>query len=118
MIEYAARTKTLPAPPHIVWESLTQPHRPGARVWLELDRGEVEPRVLDGSEPGRLLWSSPWPDRPDDVVEIRLTPEGVETRLGFRILTPVTPPAADEALARRTRLSRLLFAELRYSFGQ
>ncbi|MCL2543696.1 MAG: hypothetical protein FWE71_14735 [Nocardioidaceae bacterium] len=35
-IEYGRRVRKLPAPPRMVWESLTQPHARGTRPWLRL----------------------------------------------------------------------------------
>mgnify|MGYP000175611929 CR=1 FL=1 len=45
--ELGTREKPLPAPAHVVWESLHEPQRPSARAWLHLGRGEVEPRVIE-----------------------------------------------------------------------
>jgi hypothetical protein len=118
VIEVGSRSKRLPAPPHVVWESLTEPRRSGARPWFEIDHDQVEPRVLRVEEP-LLVWSSLWPDRPSDQVEIRLAPDGNETRLGFRLLVPDDDPLDADTAAYRSRwLSRLFFADLRESYGQ
>jgi uncharacterized protein YndB with AHSA1/START domain len=53
-----SRERTLPAPPSVVWESLTAPHRPGARSWLRLLDDEVAPRVVASEEPVLVVWSS------------------------------------------------------------
>ncbi|UGT67630.1 hypothetical protein LTT66_31205 [Nocardia gipuzkoensis] len=119
MIEIGSRAGTLPAPPRVVWESLAEPRRPGARPWLELLSDEVEPRVLDAERPNRLIWSSLWPSRPDDQVHFELTAvRGGETSLRFILLTPGEAPDPSKAGHLRRRLNQLLFADLRYSYGQ
>ena len=118
MIELAARAKTLPPPPHVLWAALVEPHAPRARPWLEVRDDETEPRVVESHEPDLVVWSSLWPDRPHDRIELRITAHGVESRLAFRWLGP--EPGPDDAVlgGRRHRLNELLWAELRYSFGQ
>lgn len=118
MIEYGARAKRLPAPPHVVWESLTRPRRPGARPWLNLLADEVEPTVIESARPLLVVWSSLWPARPDDQIRFELAADGLDTLTWFRLLTPAAPP--DEATIGhlRKRLNVLLYADLRYSYGQ
>lgn len=117
MVEVGTRSKRLPPPPHVVWESLSQPHRPGARAWLRVDHDQVEPRVLRAEAPRLLVWSSLWPDRPDDIVEIELGGDGIETRLVFRLLAPELDRPDEATAAYRSRwLSRLFFADLRESY--
>jgi hypothetical protein len=119
VIEIGSRARTLPAPPSVVWESLAEPRRPGARSWLELLPDEVEPRVLEAARPYRLVWSSLWPSRPDDQVHLELTAvRGEETSLRFTLLTPAEVPDQSKAGHLRRRLNQLLFADLRYSYGQ
>jgi hypothetical protein len=118
VIEYASRTNTLPAPPPIVWEDLIAPRETGTRAWLELVDDEVPPRIIEAVKPSRVLWSSLWPGRPDDQVLLRLTPTGVETTLQFTLKALDEAPDQAAALHLRHRLSTLLFAELRYSYGQ
>jgi hypothetical protein len=55
MIEIASRTRRLPAPPAVVWESLVEPHRVGARPWLVLLADEIEPRVLEAQNSQRVV---------------------------------------------------------------
>ncbi|HJP72968.1 MAG TPA: hypothetical protein VJ914_01795 [Pseudonocardiaceae bacterium] len=119
MIEIGSRARTLPAPPSVVWESLTQPRRPGAREWLILLDDETEPRVLRADAPKLVVWSSLWPSRPDDEVHFELTATGDGgTRLRFTLLTPDAAPDESKTGHLRRRLNQLLFAELRYSYGQ
>ena len=86
MIELGSRTHRLPAPQRVVWESLTNPHKRGARPWLNLLSDEVEPAILVADEPTRLVWSSLWPSRPHDQVQLELGSVGVETNLTFTLL--------------------------------
>jgi len=119
VIEFGSRARTLPAPPAVVWESLVDPRRPGARPWLTLLSDEVEPVVVEAEQPHRVVWSSLWPSRPDDQVHFDLTPapDG-GTSLRFTLCTPDTAPDESKSGHLRRRLNELLFAELRYSYGQ
>jgi len=102
----------------VVWGSLTEPHLPGTRPWLDLLPDEVEPRVVAAERPGRVVWSSLWPSRPDDEVHFELSAVGQETLLRYTLLTPGELPDASKTGHLRRRLSVLLFADLRYSYGQ
>ena len=118
MIEYGARAQKLPAPPSAVWESLTEPRRAGARPWLNLVRDEVDPTVLESERPGRVVWSSLWPSRPDDRIVFALTAAGSDTSLHVALLTPDEPPDQSSTGYLRKRINHLLFADLRFSYGQ
>ena len=118
MIELGSRTHRLPAPQHVVWESLTNPHKQGSKPWLRLLSDEVEPEILRAEEPTRLVWSSLWPSRPHDQVELELTSVGGETALKFTLLTSDEPPDPSKLGHLRKRLNHLLGADLRFSFGQ
>ncbi|MEP9364963.1 hypothetical protein ABLE68_18515 [Nocardioides sp. CN2-186] len=118
MIEYGRRAQKLPAPPRVVWESLAEPRRLGARPWLSLVRDEVDPTVLEAAPPERIVWSSLWPDRPDDRIVFTLTPVGMETSLEFALLTPEEAPDQSTTGYLRKRMNFLLFADLRFSYGQ
>ncbi|MFE9576684.1 hypothetical protein ACFYO1_09905 [Nocardia sp. NPDC006044] len=119
MIEFGSRSRRLPAPPHIVWESLTRPRRPQSRPWLILLSDEVEPTVLAAENPHRVVWSSLWPTRPDDQIHFHLTStDSAETLLNFTLLTPAEPPDQSKTGHLRRRLNHLLFANLRFSYGQ
>ena len=102
----------------MVWDSLTDPHRAGTRPWLTLLSDEVEPRLLDAERPVRVVWSSLWPSRPNDRVHLELSETLGETLLRFTLLTPDEPPDASKTGHLRRRLNELLFADLRYSYGQ
>ncbi|MEU7144363.1 hypothetical protein ABZ942_33305 [Nocardia sp. NPDC046473] len=119
MIEIGSRARRLPAPPFVVWESLTEPRRPQARAWLELLSDEVEPRILEADKPHTVVWSSLWPSRPDDQVHFELTAvKGGDTLLKFTLLTPDEAPDQSKTGHLRRRLNQLLFADLRFSYGQ
>ena len=99
MIEIGSRTRTLPAPPHVVDD-------------------ESEPTVLDADKPHRVAWSSLWPTRPRDQVLLELTAAGSQTALRLTLLTPDDPPDSRKTGHLRRRINHLLFADLRFSYGQ
>ncbi|WGL51643.1 hypothetical protein P5P86_16985 [Nocardioides sp. BP30] len=118
MIEIGSRTKALPPPVRVVFDSLVDPHAPGARPWLDLYRDEIEPRVLEAVRPTRVVWSTLWPSRPDDRIRFDLADRGGSTLLTFTLLTPSDPPDEKTAGHLRYRMNVLLYADLRYSYGQ
>lgn len=123
MIELARRTRALPAPPHVVFESLTDPLRPQGRPWLVLLADETEPRLLDVAHPHTVVWSSLWPGRPEDGIHLHLAPRGPggtshESALEFVLLTPDGEPDPPTLGHLRKRLNHLFFADLRFSFGK
>lgn len=79
---------------------------------------EVEPRVLRSSKPGSVVWSSLWPSRPRDQVHLELSEVHHETLLRFVLLTPDEPPDQSKTGHLRRRMNQLLFADLRFSYGQ
>lgn len=118
MHEIGRRRRNQPAPPHIVFEALTDPDRPGPRHWLDLLDDERAPRVLH-ADAAKVTWSSIWIKRPDAVIEFDLPPDGSGgTELCWTLL--VDDPEPDPALVGhlRRRLNVLINAELRGSFGQ
>lgn len=118
VIELGRRTRNLPAPPQVVWSTLVAPRQPGTRPWLNLLDDEVEPRVLSSTEPREVVWASLWPGRPNDQIRLRLTAGHGGTDLEFTLLTPDEPPDDSRLGHLRRRLNILLFADLRYSYGQ
>lgn len=117
--ELGRRTRTLPAPPWVVWESLTEPRRPGTREWLRLLDDEVDPEVVESIRPKLVVWSSIWPNTPDQRIRFDLISDGGGgTALTWTLSSPV--PVDDPAVLghRRYRLNHLLWADLRYSYGQ
>lgn len=116
--EYGRRTRRLPAPPRVVWADLADPKREGVRAWLDLLPDEVGPAVFDPDPPKRLIWSSLWPSRPDDRIVFELEDRHGETALTFILLSAGDPPDDSKAGHIRKRMSQLLFAQLRYTYGQ
>jgi hypothetical protein len=57
VIEGGSRARNQPAPPHVIFEALTDPDRDPMRPWLILLGDEQRPRVIEQDEPHRLLWS-------------------------------------------------------------
>lgn len=117
MIEYVDRAKPLPAPPHVVWDDLVAPRTTGARPWLVLEPGEVPPQVMESERPRRVVWSSLWSARPDDVVTIDLTGGGGGCRLRVRVATPHDVPDDETVQHVSRRLGQLLYGELRLTYG-
>lgn len=119
VIELGSRERKQPPPPRVVWESLSDPRRAGTRQWLELRPDEVEPRVLRAEEPELVVWSSLWPDRPDDEIRFDIRPaQDGGSALRWTLLTPGETPGPGVLGRMRYRLNFLINAQLRYSYGQ
>lgn len=119
MLEAGSRKRNQPAPPHVVFEALTEPNRDPARPWLELLDDEQRPRLLEADKPALVVWSSLWTRRPDAIVRFDLPADGGQgTDLRWTLL--VDEPMPDAALVghMRNRLNQLINASLRYTFGQ
>jgi uncharacterized protein YndB with AHSA1/START domain len=113
-----SRERTQPAPPHIVWDSLTRPRQPSARPWLDLLDDEVEPRVLESERPHRVVWSSLWPDRPEDRITFDIRPDGDGCALRWTLTTTDRAPDQSKLGHLRFRMNFLLNEKLRTSYGQ
>jgi hypothetical protein len=62
------------------------------------------PAVLEAERPGRVVWASLWPDRPDDTVEFVIAPHGAGgsgSELVVVWRSPMAPVAPDGADRRR-----------------
>ena len=92
------------------------PHRPGARKWLELNRGEVEPTVIEAERPHLVVWSSLWLGRPHDRIRFVIAPDGGGSRLAWVLETDSVPPDDDAVDQMRHRINFLINGQLRYSF--
>lgn len=112
-----SRARPLPAPPQVVRASLLDPTDPDARPWLVLLDDEVPPRVV-AADDTHVVWSSLWPSRPQDEVHLEVAPASQGTLLRFTLLTPADLPDASKTGHLRRRLNHLLFADLRFSYGQ
>jgi len=120
MGEIGRRKRNQPAPPHAVFEALTQPHRDPSRPWLILEHDEEAPTVLEASPPDYVLWSSLWPSRPDARLRFDLPPDanGQGTDLCWTLEVDDPEPDASKIGHMRKRANQLVNANLRYSFGQ
>lgn len=76
MHEIGSRRRSQPAPPHVVFEALTQPNRTTVRPWLILLDDEQPPTVGDVRSPDIVHWTSLWPRRPDALVRFDLPSDG------------------------------------------
>ncbi|WP_045878667.1 hypothetical protein [Pseudofrankia sp. DC12] len=119
MIEIGSRRRSQPAPPHVIFEALTEPDRDPWRPWLILLADEQPPRVVASSWPRELTWSSLWPKRPDATIHFdlpRRTTDG-GTDLCWTLWADEPLPDASTIGHLRKRLNQLINANLRYSFG-
>jgi hypothetical protein len=119
VIEVGARRRDQPAPPHVVYEALTEPNRDPARPWLLLLDDERRPDVVETVEPDLVVWSSLWDRRPDARIRFELTRdrEGHGTDLRWVLLVEEPSPDASLLGHMRRRINELVNANLRYTFG-
>ncbi len=73
--------------------------------------------MLESERPSRVVWSSLWPSRPDDCVVLELSEELGGTALRFTLLAAGDPPDDSKTGHIRKRMNHLLFADLRFSYG-
>jgi hypothetical protein len=104
----------------VVFEDLAVLDRSGARPWLHLLDDEVAPVVLASREPGYVVWSSLWPQRPDARVRFDLREGGPGGGTDLRWTLTVDEPTPDESLTghMRKRINTLIHANLRHTYGQ
>ena len=90
------------------------------RHWLRLTDDEVAPTVLQVEAPSRVEWSSLWPDRPDLRVVFSLEPGGGGSDVHWCLSAAEPPPPPGPEYTRHVarRISTLVFADLRYAYGQ
>lgn len=118
-VEVRRRRRNQPAPPHIVFEALTDPDRDPGRRWLRLVADEQRPVVVRSEHPHLVVWSSLWPVRPDAQVRFDLPPDGgAGTDLCWTLTVEDQDPDPAQLGHWCKRLNVLINAELRYSFGQ
>lgn len=116
VIEAGTRRRNLPAPPHVVGESLCEPDRDPARPWLILLADEQRPTVLERTAE-RVVWSTLWPRQPEALIVFDLDRGGEGTDLRWTLLVDERPD--DSRLNHyRKRLNLLINANLRYTYGQ
>jgi hypothetical protein len=120
MIVIGSRARSQPAPPHVLFEALTNPDRDSARPWLELLDDEVRPQIVRADAPALVVWSSLWAKRPDAVLRFDLPPDsggqGTDLRWTLTVAEPVPPDPLVGHL--RKRVNQLINANLRFTFGQ
>ncbi len=117
VVEAGRRRRALPAPPHVVAESLREPDRDPARPWLHLLPDEQRPRVAE-TGPGLVVWSSPWPAQPEALVRFELVVgRDGGTDLTWTLLVAELPDRSRLGHYRR-RINELVHRDLRYSYGQ
>jgi hypothetical protein len=119
MQEIGRRHRNQPAPPHVIFEALTELDRPGVRLWLELLDDEHRPQLLSTRASSKVVWSSIWDKRSDAVIEFDLLSDGgTGTDLSWTVF--VNDPIPDDVQIGHTRkrMNVLINADLRYLFGQ
>jgi hypothetical protein len=119
VLEAGSRQRNQPAPPHVVFEVLTDPDRDPARPWLSLLDDERSPQLIEADQPNFVVWSSLWEKRPDAQIRFDLASDGAAgTHLRWTLF--VEEPMPDPSLLGhlRKRLNELINANLRYTFGQ
>jgi hypothetical protein len=119
-MDVLTRRRNQPAPPHIIFEALTDPAQDPVRPWLFLEVGEQVPVVLTSDPPGSLVWSSLWPERPDIRIrfELPFDAAGQGTDLCWTLEMDPPVPDADELRRLRQRVNRLINGNLRDTFDQ
>jgi hypothetical protein len=119
VLEAGSRKRNQPAPPHVIYEALTQPDRDPVRPWLLLLDDEERPRTLEVRKPHLVVWSSIWTKRPDAQVRFDLPFDGTAgTDLRWTLLLADPLPEPSLLGHMRKRLNQLINANLRYTFGQ
>jgi hypothetical protein len=119
VIELGTRKRNQPAPPHVIFEALTQPHRDPIRPWLTLLDDEQEPAIVESESPHLVVWSSLWPHRPTALIRFEiLSDDGSGTDLRWTLVGEPPPPDESAIGHMRKRINELINANLRYSFGQ
>lgn len=120
MIEVGSRKRNQPAPPWVVFETLTRSHLRPTREWLILLDDEQDPQILVAETPSLVVWSSLWPQRPDARIRFDLSPDDAGSGTTLRWTLSVDAPMPDDSSVGhfRRRINELINGELRFSFGQ
>ncbi|MBY6388070.1 hypothetical protein HG717_29730 [Rhodococcus erythropolis] len=118
MQQVATRRRSQPPPARFMFEALIDPYRQPARHWLELLESEIAPEIVRAEEPGLVIWSSIWPDRPDAVIRFDIEAVGNSTMLRWTLFLEDPIPSEAEVVRTRKRLNTLINANLRFNFGQ
>jgi hypothetical protein len=118
VIEAGSRRRSQPAPPHVVFEALTEPNRDPARRWLLLLKDEQPPQVIAAERPNSVVWSSLWAKRPDAQIRFDLSADGSGARLSWALFVVEPLPDSSNLGHMRKRINELINANLRFTFGQ
>jgi hypothetical protein len=119
MIEAGRRMRNQPAPPTIVFESLTEPNRDRNRQWLRLVDDEVRPEVPQAEQPRSVVWSSWWSNRSDARIRFDPPSDGRRgTDLCWSLFVVEPMPEASLLGHMRKRVNSMINANRRYTFGQ
>ena len=113
MIVLGSRTAVLSPPVRFVWKALMRPDvHPQNRgfAWPVMFEGAVLPRIVESSEFDRVVWSSPWPQLPDILLQFDLRPE---TRLRWTLLAHMPAPGPQTVEWLRDQVSHLVNIDLR-----
>jgi hypothetical protein len=116
MTVVASKRKSMPPPPSVMYEALTQPNRDPARPWM--GKTTQQPRILESDFPSLVVWSSLWAARPDATIRFDLEPGAGGTYVRWTLSLDEPLPDDSTILSMRTKIGRLIFAELRHTFGQ
>jgi hypothetical protein len=81
-------------------------------AWMRLAPGEVVPTVLDATPLTKVVWSSFWPNSPEDTIVLHLTGFREETTIRLQWFTR-TPPDERGVGITRQRLNRKIGGDLR-----
>jgi hypothetical protein len=110
-----SRSRTQPPPARAIYEALSDPIADQARRdWLRLRDGELPPRVLQAVFPSVVIWTSLWPDRPDDQIRFDIE----DRHLTWTLIGEASDQDNDRLDQLRYRLDVIINADLRNSFGQ
>ncbi|CAM3253590.1 hypothetical protein [Tsukamurella hominis] len=99
-------------------QDLAAPVPRTVRHWLRLTGDEVAPTVLSSDGETRVEWSSLWPDRPDLRVVFTLEPRDGGSDVQWVLYAAAPLPEAEYTRHVARRISTLVFADLRYAYGQ
>jgi uncharacterized protein YndB with AHSA1/START domain len=100
-----------------VFEALVDPDHGARWKWLTLVEDEVPPRVVEAVRPSLVVWSSIWPERPDNLIRFEIELDGSSgTRLTWVLLAP--EPETDRFMSQqmRYRLNLFINGQLREVF--
>jgi hypothetical protein len=119
-MDVLSKKRNQPAPPQVLFEALTQPNRDPSRPWLILLKGELMPVVVESREPGLVVWSTLWPERPEAVIRFELPRDegGYGTELTWTLQPEEPVPEGHRLVEMRRTINRLVNGNLRDTFDQ